>query len=64
MADLVVERHYFIDGVEVSEAQAEGFAERHGLHVGHALGRCCDHYEDSLEAERLTDLVTKRGFCG
>lgn len=54
MAELRVEHRYFIDGIEVSEAQAEGFAERHGLHVGHALGRCCSHYDDSLEAERET----------
>lgn len=55
MPKLQVERHYFIDGLEVSESQAEGFAERHGMHVGHTLGRCCDHYGESLEAEGNTD---------
>lgn len=59
------EVRYFIDSVEVSEDQAAGYAERHGMHVGHALGRCCDHYDGELETERLVEQVTeRRRFAG
>ena len=63
------EVRYYIDSVEVSEAQARGYAERHGMHVHHMMGECCDHWEDSLDAERLVEKVETRkredqGFWG